>query len=113
VESGYRQPVATGQPHRSAAWLRPLLLAVALSLGSPMHVLAAASPEDVVRQVDAGRFREAEAAIAGALADPALEPQARRALEFERERMRRIRLDFSLDREAVLAQLRRHIPDLR
>src|SRR5690606_18240100 len=65
----------------------------------------------IVAAVDAGRFAEAEARIAALLSQG--DAAQRRALEFERERMRRIRLDFSLDRAAVLAQLRRQIPDLR
>src|SRR5690606_21096977 len=69
------------------------------------------APAAIVALVDAGDFAGAEAAIAAALAaDPA--PREREALEFQRERMRRIRLDFALDAEAVKARLRRDIPDL-
>ena len=68
---------------------------------------------DVVRLVDEGRFREAEARIAAALEDPSLSADARAALAFERERMRRIRMDFTLDQAAVRAALQREIPDLR
>lgn len=60
--------------------------------------------EDVIAAVDAGRFARAEQLIAAA--DPA-DP----ALAFQRERMRRIRLDFPHDRAAIEAQLRRTIPD--
>ena len=62
--------------------------------------------------MDRGDFCVAEAAIAAALADPTLVDEPRQALAFERERMRRIGLDFGLDRAAVLARLRQAIPDL-
>ncbi|WP_255364600.1 transglutaminase-like domain-containing protein [Luteibacter sp. UNC138MFCol5.1] len=76
----------------------------------------APSREDVARRarsyVDAGDFRAAEASIAAALADPAFTPTQRTALEFQRERMRRILIDFTLDAGAVKARLRKQIPDL-
>ena len=73
---------------------------------------ALAAPPGIVARVDAGDFAGAEAAIAAALADPALDPDRRTALEFQRERMRRIRMDFRLDEAAAKARLRRDIPDL-
>lgn len=71
-----------------------------------------AAPAGIVALVDAGDFSGAEAAIAERLADPALDPRQRTALEFQRERMRRILMDFSLDEAAAKARLRRDIPDL-
>ena len=71
-----------------------------------------AAPPAIVALVDAGDFKAAEAAIAAALEDGAPDARTRHALEFQRERMRRILLDFSLDRPAALARLRRDIPDL-
>jgi transglutaminase-like putative cysteine protease len=62
--------------------------------------------------VDGGQFNSAEAQITTELAQPALSPADRQALTFERERMRRIRLDFSLTAEDAQARLRRQIPDL-
>nr|WP_257644193.1 transglutaminase domain-containing protein [Luteimonas salinisoli] len=62
--------------------------------------------------VDEGRFAEAEARIAALLAAPRTAAETRRALEFQRERMRRIRLDFTLDRAAALAAVRRQAPDV-
>ena len=67
---------------------------------------------DVIEIIDLGQFKAAEAAIAGALADGELDASARDALAFERERMRRILLDFTLDEAALKAQLRKQIPDL-
>ena len=62
--------------------------------------------------VDGGQFKSAETQISRALAQPALSSGERQALTFERERMRRILLDFSLDAEKAQARVRRQIPDL-
>jgi transglutaminase-like putative cysteine protease len=67
---------------------------------------------DVQTLIDAGQFKSAEAQIAAALAQSSLSPADRDALTFERERMRRIRLDFTLTAEDAQTRLRRQIPDL-
>jgi len=67
---------------------------------------------DVQALIDAGRFSAAEARIAETLGQPSLSPSDHQALTFERERMRRMRLDFSLSAEDAQARLRRQIPDL-
>ena len=64
------------------------------------------------KEIDAGHFKAAEASIAKALAKPGLTADQRSALEFQRERMRRILIDFTLDAEAVKARLHKQIPDL-
>lgn len=64
------------------------------------------------QEIDAGHFKAAEASIAKALAKPGLAADQRSALEFQRERMRRILIDFTLDAEAVKARLHKQIPDL-
>jgi len=64
----------------------------------------------VAAQVDRGDFAGASAAIAAAL--PAASPLDRRVLEFQQERMQRMRLDFDQDAAQVQARLRREIPDL-
>src|SRR5690606_30764493 len=71
-----------------------------------------AAPQAIVDLVDAGDFKGAEAAIAAALADASLSADQRTALEFQRERMRRILLDFRLDEAGAKERLRRDIPDL-
>src|SRR5690554_6587480 len=71
-----------------------------------------AAPAPIVELVDGGDFAGAEAAIAAALGDASLTSDQRTALEFQRERMRRILLDFSLDEAGAKERLRRHIPDL-
>jgi transglutaminase-like putative cysteine protease len=62
--------------------------------------------------IDAGKFSVAEAQIAQRLQQSSVSAAERKLLDFERERMRRIRLDFSLTAEDVQARLRRQIPDL-
>lgn len=77
--------------------------------------IAAASTDalaGIIAQVDAGRFAQAERDIAAALAQPGLSAEQRVELEFQRERMHRILLDFSLDQTAVTERLRRQIPDV-
>jgi transglutaminase-like putative cysteine protease len=66
----------------------------------------------VQQLVDGGQFSSAQAQIDKALALPSLSSADRTALTFERERMRRIRLDFSLTAEDAQKRLRRQIPDL-
>ncbi len=88
------------------------LCAAALLWATPLVALAGDTPLDtVVAYIDRGEFAEAERAIAATLASDA--PAAiREDWAFQRERMRRIRLDFSLDADAAKATLRRWIPDL-
>lgn len=64
----------------------------------------------VIALVDRGDFAGANAAIDAAL--PVATPLDRRVLEFQRERMRRIRLDFDQGAAQVRARLAREIPDL-
>ncbi len=88
--------------------------ALAIALLSA-QVEAEGSPplEVVIAQVDAGDFRDAETGIDTALRQPALDADTRHALEFQRERMRRIRLDFPLTEAQAKQRLRERIPDLR
>jgi transglutaminase-like putative cysteine protease len=67
----------------------------------------------VVAMIDSGHFKQAQARIAQALAQPELSESQRRDLQIQNERMRRIRLDFTLDRAQAQAKLRAQIPDLR
>jgi transglutaminase-like putative cysteine protease len=64
----------------------------------------------VTALVDRGDFAAANAAIDAAL--PAASTPDRRVLDFQRERMRRILLDFTQDAAQVRARLRKDIPDL-
>src|SRR4051794_26773527 len=69
--------------------------------------------EQVQRLVDGGQFQSAEAQINHALARPALSDADRLAFTYERERMRRILLDFKLSADDAQARLRKQIPDLK
>jgi transglutaminase-like putative cysteine protease len=62
--------------------------------------------------VTAGQFHEASAGIDAALKAPGLSTVTRKALEFQRERMQRMREDFSLTGGEVEARVRKQIPDL-
>lgn len=96
---------------------RHVLLAAVLALGAIAATDTAISSADplpaVVAGIDAGDFRGATSQIDAALAEPGLDDRTRADLEFQRERMRRIRLDFTLSADQARAKLRESIPDLR
>ncbi len=96
-------------PARSAR-LAGLALLLCLS-GAAMAAESEVHPR-VVNMVDAGQFRAATAAVQKMLAQPDLDAAERRALGFQLERMRRIRLDFSLSADELKARIRKQIPDL-
>ncbi len=93
---------------------------VVAAMNSPVAVPAdnATAPSasidasSIVRLVDAGRFREANAAIDRALQNSALSSEQTAVYAFERERMRRILLDFALTEIDAKAAVRKQIPDL-
>lgn len=91
------------------------LLAAAVLIGGCAATPArhAVPHAQIVAWVDAGDFLRAQAAIERAIDDPRLSPAEVDAIAFERERMRRIALDFPLTRDEVLSRLRQEIPDLR
>ena len=89
-----------------------LLYACLLGLAWAQQPADADAEARVTVLVDAGRFLEAGNAIAQAQASPAIDPDQRDRLGFQRERMRRILLDFTLDQAALEAGVRRQIPDL-
>ena len=99
-----------------------MLLALAATMALGQHTppptaaaSTAATPselDDIIARIDAGDFRQATAAIDQALARPDVSAQTRQALAFQRERMRRILLDFTLTRAEVEARVRQQIPDL-
>ena len=98
-----------------------LLAMVAFSITLPLAAFASGIPPvdpgnrdlgAVIELVTAGQFKAADARIDAALEQPDLSPDARRAFEFQRERMQRMRLDFSLTADQVKAKVRKQIPDL-
>ena len=103
------------RPSTPRSELRAALLT--LFLGWPATMLAGSTDaRDALTQVrgliDSGHFKDAEAQITRALAQPNLSAGQREPLAFERERMHRILLDFTLTAEDAQARLRRQIPDL-
>jgi transglutaminase-like putative cysteine protease len=94
--------------------LAGLVLLAKLAIAQPAR--AAVEPVSdtnvAAAQIDAGQFKLADASIERALAQPDLSADARNALLFQRERMHRILLDFTLTAEDVEAGVRKQIPDL-
>lgn len=95
-----------------AAGVAALLAAALAGAGAALAADASRITDRVIAAIDAGQFESAEAAISEALAQPAVNDETRDALLFQRERMRRILLDFTLDAAAVKARLKRQIPGL-
>jgi transglutaminase-like putative cysteine protease len=84
-------------------------------LAASAAVPVAADPatlSQVIQSIDAGQFRAAESAITEALAQAGLSEASREQLLFQRERMRRILMDFSLDPAAARERVRTFLPDL-
>jgi transglutaminase-like putative cysteine protease len=95
--------------------LHVAMLTTLLAMGLPAAACADAGGGDpgvVVDLVTAGQFHAAEARIDAGLTQPDLSAATRRAFEFQRERMARMRYDFSLDASQVESKLREKIPDL-
>jgi len=93
-----------------------VLVAAFLCFAAPAFTLdedGDAALDGVIRLVDAGKFKDAEARIAQSLAETQPGAAQRSALEFQRERMRRILLDFTLSEAIAKARVREQIPDLR
>ncbi|HET7662422.1 MAG TPA: transglutaminase domain-containing protein [Rhodanobacteraceae bacterium] len=68
--------------------------------------------DSVTSMVTAGQFEQADARIDAALKQSSLSASSRRAFEFQRVRMQRMRKDFTLTADQVKAQVRKQIPGL-
>lgn len=66
----------------------------------------------VIAQVDAGQFEAAGARIDRALKASATDAATRQALRFQRDRMHRILIDFSVTHDEAMAGVRKQVPDL-
>ena len=86
--------------------------AVPASRLGPAAATSRTGVDAIAALVDAGRFSEAGQAIDSVLSHPGVDPAIAGALRFERERMRRILLDFTLTAGDVQARVRRQVPDL-
>jgi transglutaminase-like putative cysteine protease len=107
-------PIAT-RIRRQAHGLRLFVLVFAMLASSQVTANDSANkppPEAIVAQIDAGHFKAADAAITDALKQPGLSGAQKDALLFQRERMRRILIDFTLNADDVKARVRKEIPDL-
>jgi transglutaminase-like putative cysteine protease len=103
------------RPSSLRSALRAALFAAFIGLPGPLLATStdAQTALNEVRQlIDGGHFKSAQMQISQALAQPSLSSGDRERLAFERERMRRILLDFTLTAEDAQARLRRQIPDL-
>lgn len=94
----------------AVALLFALLLSTAFAQTHASAERAVAAP--IITQIDAGHFKAADAVISTALQQKDLPVDTQRALAFQRERMRRILLDFTLSADDVKARVRKQIPDL-
>jgi transglutaminase-like putative cysteine protease len=104
-------PIATGIRRRRVG-LRTMLLSLWLVSAPVFATDSTTAPPAIVAQIDAGQFKAADAAIGTALQQPNLSAEQRNALLFQRERMRRILIDFTLSADDVKARVRKDIPDL-
>jgi transglutaminase-like putative cysteine protease len=108
-------PVATRiRRHVVGTRLFLLIAALALLVAAPATWATPGAPtlSSITAQIDAGHFKAAQAAIDTALAQPGVTADQRQALLFQRERMRRILIDFTLGADDVKARVRKQIPDL-
>ncbi len=108
---------AAGAQYRRWRFVAALVLLLTLSVGTAVAgSVSASTPTStlgrIVALVNAGQFHAAEADINAALKHAGLSAHARRALQFQRVRMHRIRYDFSLHAADVKAQVRKQIPGL-
>ena len=84
-----------------------LVLLAQVAIASP-----SASLDLVIASIDQGQFKQAQTMIDAGLAQTSLAAETRTSFEFQRERMRRILIDFTLDADALKAAVRKRIPDL-
>ncbi|HEX7324063.1 MAG TPA: transglutaminase-like domain-containing protein [Rhodanobacteraceae bacterium] len=85
---------------------------MSMASGIPPVVQGDAALDAVVGLVTAGQFRAADARIDAALKQPGLPADVRTAFEFQRVRMRRMRLDFSLGAAQLQADVRKQVPSM-
>ena len=89
------------------------LLVVALSLGGAVSGSAQRvfiEPSDALESQ--GRFKDAATALTNALADKSLAASPRKQLEFELDRLDRIRKDYRLTQAALFEELKQSVKDV-
>jgi transglutaminase-like putative cysteine protease len=103
---------------RRSRWVVAAVLLLVASSLLPMSATDAAFADEpdrlaaIVADIDAGHFAAATASIDAGMREPQATAERKRAYAFQRERMRRILLDFTLDEAEVRARVRKQIPDL-
>lgn len=85
---------------------------LAMSLSALTAAAAADTLPQLIVRIDQGDFAGAQLQIEQALQQATISPQLRSDYLFQRERMRRIRIDFSLDEAQAKERVRRSVPDL-
>jgi hypothetical protein len=96
----------------------PFKMGVAASMVAAVLACAAAaqasSVDDARALRDRGEFEKAAQVLASALEESSttLSPDERRSIEFEIERIRRIRMDYTLTGNEVFDRIRKRVPDL-
>lgn len=91
---------------------RVVLCAIAIALaGKAFCAVDEAKIQQARALRDAGAFSTATQALQTYLQEPKLTPEQRRAAEFEIEKIRRTRQDYTLTGEAVFAKIRERVPD--
>lgn len=91
----------------------PFLLTVWLAAALPVTILATDKVGDAARKLEQeGKFKEAAALLESAIAETSRSAADRKQLEFDLDRLERIRLDFPLTRAALLEKLQAAVRDL-
>jgi transglutaminase-like putative cysteine protease len=102
--------------HFVCKMLSTLMLAsvfgIAIASDDPMANVNAVAVNSITDLITSGQFQTAQTRIDAVLKEPAVSPDARRALEFQHERMQRMRADFKLTADDVKQRVRQQIPDL-
>ena len=90
-----------------------IFTALVIAIGFWMHVGAQEPLHPFRKMIEKGDFSKAQAAMRKRLAeDPDMDPGDRMILEFEIERLNRIRKDFQKTEADVLEYIRRYIPEV-
>ena len=93
---------------RKGEWFTIASLALALACAQAGRV----QREEYRTMIDQGEFTRAGLLIAEQLKEPGLSPAERAGLEFEIERMARIRKDFVRNEAEVVEFIKIYIPDV-
>ena len=89
---------------------------ICLTLASIFMLSRAMAADPLLEKINAleqqGEFKQATALLSGAVQGRHVSVDERRKLEFERDRLERIRKDFPLSKEALFTELKRAVKDL-